>query len=460
MRDGKFTEAEREYLMSLDAVDDVRGGSIHYSDRFRIEAMARYRSGERPKAIFESAGLLVEMVGYKRIERSFARWRENDLEDILARNLDASAPDRESARSHRRGRKPVKKPAGSRDGGAEGLLREKDETIAYQAREIERLKMEVEALKGLRRLEMRLAAEERTPSKSDEFALVQQLHQDNPRSSVAHLCGVLGVSRSGFYRWCATEEARASREEHDLELRDLVMEAFSARGFRKGSRQIREWILAHKGVRVNRKRIQRIMRKYGITCPVRRRNPYAGMHADGDPKYMPNLLSREFFPGVTGRVFITDITYVPVADAPWLYLSAIKDSETGEVVAWKCSRSLAMPFVMDCLDQLGEHGFAPGAMIHSDAGVHYTSHQYHDRVKEMGLVQSMSRVGNCHDNACIESFFGRMKQEIGRTDKLTFAQAEALIADYVDYYNNERCQRRLGGISPAAYAKKLEGLAA
>ena len=103
MRDGKFTEAEREYLMSLDAVDDVRGGSIHYSDRFRIEAMARYRSGERPKAIFESAGLLVEMVGYKRIERSVARWRENDLEDILARNLDASAPDRESARSHRRG---------------------------------------------------------------------------------------------------------------------------------------------------------------------------------------------------------------------------------------------------------------------------------------------------------------------------------------------------------------------
>lgn len=344
--------------------------------------------------------------------------------------------------------------------GAGRSAREKDATIARQAREIERLKAEVEALKGQRRLEMRLAAEERTPSKSDEFALVQQLHQDNPRSSVAHLCGALGVSRSGFYRWCATEEARSRREGHDLELRDLVMEAFSARGFKKGSRQIREWILAHKGIRVNRKRVQRIMRKYGITCPVRRRNPYAGTHADGDPKYMPNLLSREFFPGVAGSVFITDITYVPVADAPWLYLSVIKDSQTGEVVAWKCSRSLAMPFVMDCLAQLEEHGFAPGAMIHSDAGVHYTSHEYHDRVKEMGLTQSMSRVGNCHDNACIESFFGRMKQEIGRTDGLTFAQAEALIADYVDYYNNERCQRRLGGMPPAVYAKELEGQAA
>jgi len=78
----------------------------------------------------------------------------------------------------------------------------------------------------------------------------------------------------------------------------------------------------------------------------------------------------------------------------------------------------------------------------------------------MGPVQSMSRVGNCHDNACIESFFGRMKSEIGRTDKMTFAEAEALIADYVDYYNNERCQKRLGGATPTAYAQKLEGLAA
>ena len=456
MRDGKFTDAEREYLLSLDAVDDVVGGSIRYSDRFRIEALARYRSGERPKAIFESAGLMVEMVGYKRIERSFARWRENDLEDILAKNLDATAADGAAARQHRRGRKPVKKD----DDGTRELLREKDDTIAYQAREIERLRMEVEALKGQRRLEMRLAAEERTPSKSDEFGLVQLLHLENPGSSIDHLCGVLGVSRSGYYKWCATAEARARREERDLELRDLVMEAFSARGFRKGSRQIRDWIFLHRGTRVNRKCVQRIMRKYGITCPVRRRNPYAGVHRDGDPKYMPNLLSREFFPGVAGRVFITDITYVPVSDAPWLYLSAIKDSETGEVVAWKASRSLAMPFVMDCLEQLERHGFGPGALIHSDAGVHYTSHAYHDRVKEMGLVQSMSRVGNCHDNACIESFFGRMKSEMGRTDGMTFAEAEALIADYVDYYNIERCQKRLGGITPFAYAQKLEKQAA
>lgn len=87
MRDGEFTDAEREYLLSPDAVAGVSGGSIRYSDRFKIEAQARYRSGERPKAIFGSAGLMVGMVGYKRIERSFARWRENDLEDILAKKM-------------------------------------------------------------------------------------------------------------------------------------------------------------------------------------------------------------------------------------------------------------------------------------------------------------------------------------------------------------------------------------
>ena len=201
---------------------------------------------------------------------------------------------------------------------AETEMREKDDTIAYQAREIERLKMEVEALKGLRRLETKLAAAERTPSKSDRFALVQQLHQDNPGSALGHLCDLLGVSRSGYYKWCASEQARARREERDLELRDLVMEAFEARGYMKGSRQIRDWIREHKKARVNRKCVQRIMRKYGIRCPIRRRSPYAGMHADGDPKLMPNLLDRQFFPGEAGRVFVTDITYVPVRAAQWL----------------------------------------------------------------------------------------------------------------------------------------------
>jgi len=455
MRDGKFTDAEREYLLALDAVKDVRGGQIRHADALKIEAVARYRSGGRPKAIFESAGLLVEMVGHKRIERSFARWRENDLKDILARNLEADAAGRDDVSAHRRGRKPVKK-----KDAAEELLKEKDEAIAYQAREIERLKLEVEALKGLRRLEMKLAAAGKALSKSDKFALVQRLHRDNPGSAVDHLCDALEVSRSGYYKWCATAEARERREERDFEMRDMVMEAFGARGYKKGSRQVRNWIREHKGVRADRRRVQRVMRKYGIKCPVRKKNPYAGMHADGDPKLMPNPLDRNFFPGGAGKAFITDITHVPVSDVPWLYLSVTKDSETGEVVAWKASESLAMPLVMDCLAQLEERGFKPGALIHSDAGAHYTSHAYHDKVKEMGLVQSMSRKGNCHDNACIESFFGRMRFEIGKTGKMTFSEAEAKIADYMEYYNGERCQRRLGDITPVAYAKKLEKLAA
>lgn len=455
MKDGKFTDAEREYLLSLDAVKSVHGGQIRYADEFKIAALARYRSGERPKAIFDSAGLFTEMIGYKRIERSFARWKEDDLKDILAKTLGADPPDTSIVGAHKRGRKPME-----RGSEAERLMREKDETIAYQAREIERLKLEVEALKGLRRLEMKLAAEERIPSKSDRFELVQQLHQDDQDAPIDLLCGFLEVSRSGYYRWCSAAQARIAREQRDSELRDMIMEAFEARGYNKGSRQIRSWIRDHKGVRVNRKCVQRIMRKYDIKCPVRKKNPYAGMHSDGDPKLMPNLLDGNFFPGAAGKVFITDITYVPVVDRTWLYLSVIKDSETGEVVAWKASASLAMPFVMDCLAQLERRGFKPGAMIHSDAGVHYTSHAYHDKLKEMGLVQSMSRRGNCHDNACIESFFGRMKADIGKTDKMTFSEVESRIADYMDYYNNERCQKRLGDITPAAYAKKLEKLAA
>lgn len=447
MENGRFTEDERAYLMTLDVVVAVSEKCIFYSNEFKLEAVKRNLSGEGPKAIFESVGMYVKMVGYKRMSRALENWRESFRKGLLGKqSIVDIAPVYE--------REPVMQGQDQMTTNQDKLLKEKDATIAHLARENAQLKMEVEALKELGRRERKLAAAEKTLSKSAKFELIHDIRKQYIAAPAAYLCELFDVSHSGYYKWIKSAEIRHERELRDEQLKELIMEAFEAEGFKKGSRQIRDWIYLHKNVRINRKCVQRIMRKYSIICPVKKKKPYAGLHANGDPKFMPNVLERNFFPGEVGKVFVTDITYVPVADTNWLYLSVIKDSQSGEVVAWKASKSLKLDFVMDCLDQLERHGFKTDAIIHSDQGVHYTSHAYHDKVLEMGLVQSMSRRGNCHDNACIESFFGRMKFEVEGFEKMTFFEAEARIEQYIEYYNNHRCQKRLGYITPSAYAKQ------
>ena len=446
MIDGKFTPEEKQYLASLPAVDYVTDTKIFYNNAFQISCIARYYTGEKPQNIFESAGLYTSMIGYKRVERAFARWKENHAKDRMTQIVSGHIPDPTHVKQSRQGRKRMNNP----ETAHERVLREKNETIAYQARQIEKLRIEVEALKELRRLEIKLAAKDKTLSKSDKFALIHTLTHTLAHARVTHLCTLLNVSKSGYYKWEASKPIRERKHRHDQWLRGLVEKAFHARGFFKGSRQIRDWIRIHFNIRINRKCVQRIMRAYNIRYPVKRKRPYQGLHADGQPTVAANILARQFFPGMIDTVFVTDITYIPTRQG-WLYLSAIKDCQSSRIVAWKTSTSLKLDFVINCLDQLKTHGFAPGAIIHSDQGAHYTSHQYHTMVKTMGLTQSMSRKGNCHDNACIESWFARLKTEIGDTHTYSIEHATQRVNEYIDYYNTDRVQKRLGYKTPQEY---------
>lgn len=196
------------------------------------------------------------------------------------------------------------------------------------------------------------------------------------------------------------------------------------------------------------------MKKYGLQCPIRRANPYRKMkNAMKTNHYAPNLLDREFESYGPRLVLLTDITYIPWGGS-FLYLCVIMDAYTKQVLSYTLSPSLDVDFVLDAVDILmREHGVSLHAetVIHSDQGCHYTSCKFIELVEHNELRRSMSRKGNCWDNAPQESFFGHMKDLIDLTGDPSFDEVKAIIDDYMSYYNNERYQWDLAKLSPNEY---------
>lgn len=289
-----------------------------------------------------------------------------------------------------------------------------------------------------------------------KFEVIQEvLSQHGNELSVSLLCEIAGVSRSGYYSWLKAEETRQLREERDKADFGLVLEAYRFRGYQKGARSIYMRLLhSDPPVRMNVKKIRRLMDKYGLFCPIRKANPYRRMaKALKTSNAAGNLLNREFEAYGARKVLLTDITYVPY-HGTFCYLSAILDAFTKQVLAYRVSESLEIDFVLETVHSLiREHGISLSAetLIHSDQGCHYTSCQFIQIVRDAQLRQSMSRKGNCWDNAPQESFFGHMKDEIDLSGSRDFPDAKAAIDDWIDYYNNDRYQWQLAKLSPNEY---------
>ena len=213
------------------------------------------------------------------------------------------------------------------------------------------------------------------------------------------------------------------------------------------------------GIKMNRKKIQRIMRKYNIVCPIRKANPYKRMaKATQEHRVVENKLNREFKQNIPGKVLLTDITYMPYGNNKMAYLSTVKDSSTNEILAYNLSNSLAIELVTETVDKLvSTESFKlhKDAFIHSDQGVHYTSPRFQNLLKQNNLGQSMSRKGNCWDNAPQESFFGHMKDEIDYKSCNEFEELQIMVDDYMDYYNNFRCQWNLKKLTPVQFRNQL-----
>ncbi len=263
------------------------------------------------------------------------------------------------------------------------------------------------------------------------------------------------MSRSGYYGAIRRNGAAFDREAQDRTDFELIRAAYRFRGYDKGVMGIHMRLL-REGVRMNHKKIRRLMRKYGLYCPIRKPNPYRRMaKAMRTNAVADNSLERKFREHGPRKVFLTDITYIPF-EKKFCYLSVIKDAYTKQVLSYVLSMSLEVEFVLETVRKLFRDHDIPAdarAMIHSDQGCHYTSVPFRELIGGYGLAQSMSRRGNCWDNAPQESFFGHMKEELrGRMESWdSFEKIRADIDDWMDYYNNDRCQWELAKLTPREY---------
>jgi len=294
-----------------------------------------------------------------------------------------------------------------------------------------------------------------------KFALIRDATlRDNNLLKISKLCEIAGVSRSGYYNWCASEGTRKVREDADKKDFDLILEAYKYRGYDKGARGIHMRLLHNPGIIMNVKKIRRLMRKYGLFCPIRKANPYRRMaKAMQTSNVAENIVNREF-KREPRKVLLTDITYLFFKNGK-CYLSTILDAFTHEVLAYRVSLSLKVDFVLETTDQLiAEHGSSLDneTIIHSDQGCHYTSYAFIQKLRDAEFVQSMSRRGNCWDNSPQESFFGHMKDEMADLIAVcnTFEDVVARIDDWMDYYNNDRGQWDLLKLAPKEYYEYLQ----
>lgn len=267
------------------------------------------------------------------------------------------------------------------------------------------------------------------------------------------MCRIAKVTRSGYYRWLRGGSSTARKEMQDRLDFQLILEAYRYRGYDKGVMGIYMRLL-HQGIRMNHKKIRRLMRKYGLSCPIRKANPYKKMlKALQCSAVADNRLNREFKKYGCRKVLLTDITYIPLNGGRFCYLSAILDAYTMQVLSYVLSDSLKIDFVKETCEKLiRDHGMElyPDTMIHSDQGIHYRSSVFQDFPKKAGILQSMSRKGNCWDNAPQESLFGHMKDDLHiKARKWSgLDDARQAIDDWMDYYNNDRYQMGLMKMSP------------
>jgi len=268
------------------------------------------------------------------------------------------------------------------------------------------------------------------------------------------LCVIAGVSRSGYYKWLTYADA----QEKDYGDYLLIKELFEKGKGKYGWRTLQMKLRAEQGLVMNHKKILRIKHKYHLRTTIRRRNPYkAIMRISRSHKTFGNTLNRKFQQTSPFKTFCTDITYLPFQSTV-VYLSAVKDIASREIVAWDLSPHLSISIALNTIENMKQNQHIPAlkdALIHSDQGVHYTSTEYVKKIQELEMVQSMSRKGSCIDNAPMESFFGHFKDDIEYKDCKTFEEVKRAVGKYIEYYNNDRRQWNLKKMTPVEYRNHL-----
>lgn len=378
-----FKDEDMKKLGNNKNVLKVSEKSITYTYEFKRVFIDEYMSGKLPRDIFKENGFNVKVLGKKRIEQAAARWKKTYEKDGII------------------GLDDTRKIASGRP-----LSRElsKEEIIERQEAKIKLLESQVDLLKKLDVTERLLINKSKNLKTYDKFILIQgTIAKHSFKSLTTYFCMLLEVSRSGYYNYINSEENRFNRENKDLEAKKIILKAFDRRGYKKGSRSIKMILENEFNIIYSLKKIQRIMKKYNIVCPHRKANPYKQIaKATKEHRTVPNPLNRNFKQEIPGKVLLTDITYLPYNGSDMAYLSTILDASTGEILAHHVSKRITLDIVTETINKLMKQRkvkLHKNAFVHSDQGSHYTSPIYQDLLKESNLGQSMSRRGNCWDNA-------------------------------------------------------------
>jgi putative transposase len=265
------------------------------------------------------------------------------------------------------------------------------------------------------------------------------------------MCRVLKVSRSGYYAWLDTTPSPRAQENERLKV--AIKAAHKRTRETYGARRLQPE-LAAEGFIAGRDRIARLRRELGLRCRQKRKFK-ATTNSKHDLPVAENLLDQNFSPTAPNQVWTTDITYIPTGEG-WLYLAGVKDLFTCEIVGYAMGDRMTQELTAKALFRAVQHKRPEPCLIHhSDRGSQYCAEKYRKLVDQFKMKPSMSRKGNCYDNAPIESFWGSLKNELVHHCRYeTRADAEASIKEYIEiFYNRQRRHSRLGNQAPAVFAQ-------
>lgn len=280
--------------------------------------------------------------------------------------------------------------------------------------------------------------------------MFELIHAERERIPVARACRVLGVSRSGYYQWLNRSPCARSTEE--AALASEVAEVFHAHRARYGAPRVRRALRRRGSARPSKKRVARVMRSMGLRArmPRRFRKTTDSRHTK---RIAPNLLERDFSAAEPNRLLAGDITYIATSDG-WLYLAVLLDLYSRRVVGWAMSDRIDTELALAALHAAAStRALAPGWIHHTDRDCRYGSDDYLAALKQLQARPSMSRKGDCWDNAVSESFFATLEKELLAVEPLRSRSAmRQLVADYIDgYYNLVRLHSHLDYVSPIEF---------
>lgn len=283
--------------------------------------------------------------------------------------------------------------------------------------------------------------------------MFQLVDAEKAHHPVRVLCTALGVSRSGFYAWKRRPPTARAASDEQLAVEIAAPHAKSTR--RYGSPRIHR-ALRRKGIRVSRKRVARVMRENGIVGRLKRRFRITTDSNHPNP-IAPNLVARDFAPDAPNKVWAGDVTYIATSEG-WAYLAVILDLFSRRVVGWAISANNDTALALAALRRAvrGRHFVPAGLLHHTDRGSPYASDDYRDALASYAMIASMSRKGDCWDNAPSESFFATLRAELVDDERyLTASAAETSIGDYIEnFYNVERLHSTLDYVSPIEFELK------